>query len=72
MILPLNLYPGLLGDIVRALPWAAVVQVPADVYLGKQDVAQALGFQLLWAVALFALGALATRAARRKVVIQGG
>ncbi|GII03611.1 ABC transporter permease [Planobispora takensis] len=72
MILPLNLYPGLLGDIVRALPWAAIVQVPADVYLGKHDVTRALGFQLLWAVALFALGALATRAARRKVVIQGG
>ena len=34
--LPLNLFPGWLGDLARALPWSAMVQVPADVYLGKR------------------------------------
>ncbi|MFF5206133.1 ABC transporter permease [Streptosporangium sp. NPDC000396] len=72
MILPLNLFPGWLGTLANALPWAAMVQVPADVYLGKQDVLSALGFQAAWAAALLALGAAATRAARHKVVIQGG
>lgn len=72
MILPLVIFPGWLGALAQALPWAAIVQVPADVYLGKADVAAALGFQALWAAALLALGALATRAARRKVIIQGG
>ncbi|MGW0592110.1 ABC transporter permease [Streptosporangium sp. NPDC002607] len=72
MVLPLNLFPGWLGALAEALPWSAMVQVPADLYLGKRDVLEALGFQLAWAVALLALGALATGAARRKVVIQGG
>ncbi|MBG0830017.1 ABC-2 family transporter protein [Planomonospora sp. ID67723] len=72
MVLPLNLFPGWLGTAAQSLPWAAMVQVPADVYLGKKDVLEALGFQALWAAALLALGALATRAARRKVVVQGG
>jgi ABC-2 type transport system permease protein len=72
MTLPLNLMPGWLGTVANALPWAAMVQVPADVYLGKTDVLGALAFQLGWAAVLFVLGALVTRAARRKVVIQGG
>ncbi|GAA3068230.1 ABC transporter permease [Streptosporangium carneum] len=72
MVLPLNLFPGWLGTLAQTLPWAAMVQVPADLYLGKRDILDALGFQAAWATALLALGALATRAARRKVVIQGG
>nr|WP_184946633.1 ABC-2 family transporter protein [Planomonospora venezuelensis] len=72
MVLPLNLFPGWFGTLAQSLPWAAMVQVPADVYLGKRDALEALGFQALWAAALLALGALATRAARRKVVVQGG
>lgn len=72
MILPLNLFPGWLGTLAHALPWSAMVQVPADLYLGKRGVLEALGFQAAWAVALLALGALVTTAARRKVVIQGG
>jgi ABC-2 type transport system permease protein len=72
MVLPLNLFPGWLGTLAEALPWSAMVQVPADIYLGKRDVLEALGFQAAWAVALLTLGALATSAARRKVVIQGG
>ncbi|WP_214409128.1 ABC transporter permease [Sphaerisporangium fuscum] len=72
MTLPLVLFPGWFGSLVQALPWAAMVQVPADVYLGKRDVLGALAFQALWAAVVLALGALATRSARHKVVIQGG
>ena len=72
MILPLVIFPGVLGTLTRALPWAAMVQVPADVFLGKGDPVSALAFQVMWAAALLGLGALATRSARRKVVIQGG
>ncbi|MFC4530663.1 ABC transporter permease [Sphaerisporangium dianthi] len=72
MILPLVLFPGWLGTLAQALPWAAMVQVPADVFLGKRDVLGALAFQAAWVAALLALGAAVTRTARRKVVIQGG
>jgi len=75
MILPLVAFPGLLGTVANALPWAALVQVPADVYLGKRqgwELLDAYAFQAAWALALIAAGRLLTRAAHRKLVIQGG
>lgn len=72
MLLPLSLFPGVLGDLARALPWAAMVQAPTDVYLGKAPVLDTLAFQGFWAAVLLAAGALGTRAIRHKVVIQGG
>ncbi|MFI7688368.1 ABC transporter permease [Nonomuraea sp. NPDC049655] len=72
MMLPLHLFPGPLGEVVRALPWASMVQAPADLYLGKAPVGQTLALQAFWAATLFTLGLLATRAVRHKVVIQGG
>ncbi|GLX01721.1 ABC-2 family transporter protein [Microtetraspora sp. NBRC 16547] len=72
LMLPLTIFPGRLGTLARALPWSAMVQVPADVFLGKAGIPGALGFQALWAAVLLALGALLTRAARRKVVVDGG
>ena len=75
MMLPLVLFPGLLGVIARALPWAAYVQVPADIWLGKRvgvDLVAALGFQVMWAVVLLGCCQLVLSAATRKVVVQGG
>ncbi|MET7459493.1 ABC-2 family transporter protein [Nonomuraea sp. NPDC005501] len=72
MMVPLALFPGTLGEVVRALPWAAMAQAPADVYLGTAQTGPTLAFQALWAAALLGLGALATRAVRHRVVIQGG
>jgi ABC-2 type transport system permease protein len=75
MMLPLVLFPGLLGVVARALPWAAYLQVPADIWLGKRvglDLLAALAFQALWAVVLLGCCQLVLRAATRKVVVQGG
>ncbi|MEU7742823.1 ABC-2 family transporter protein [Nonomuraea sp. NPDC049158] len=72
MMLPLSLFPGVLGDLARALPWAAMVQAPTDLYLGKAPVLETLAFQSCWAAALLVAGAFGTRAIRHKVVIQGG
>ncbi|MED7923842.1 ABC-2 family transporter protein [Nonomuraea sp. LP-02] len=72
MMLPLRIFPGALGDLAAALPWAAMVQVPTDLYLGAAPVLPSLAFQAFWAAVLLGLGALATRAIRHKVVIQGG
>lgn len=74
MILPLVVFPGRLGDVARATPWAGTLQVPADIWLGRQP-GGALGgyaFQAAWAAALLAAGWLLTRSATRKVVIAGG
>ncbi|MEV7324316.1 ABC-2 family transporter protein [Streptomyces sp. NPDC093970] len=72
MTLPLNVFPGALGDVVRTLPWAAQLQTPADVLLGETAPAGAYAFQAAWAVALLAAGRLIQTAATRRVVVQGG
>ncbi|MGD9485347.1 ABC-2 family transporter protein [Streptomyces sp. TRM70308] len=75
MLLPLTLFPGVFGEVVRWLPWAAMLQVPADVLLGVHrggDTLAALAFQAGWALALLALGRAVQRLAVRKVVVQGG
>ncbi|GGT97436.1 ABC transporter permease [Actinomadura citrea] len=75
MILPLVVFPGRLGRIAELLPWAAQIQVPADVFLGRYDgagLAGALAFQAGWAAVLLGAGALVTRAARRRLVVHGG
>ena len=75
MLLPLTVFPGALGETVRWLPWAATLQVPADVLLGVRhgaSVATGLAFQAGWALALLAAGRLLQAVATRKVVVQGG
>jgi ABC-2 type transport system permease protein len=72
MVLPLNAFPGTLGEIVRVLPWAAQLQMPADVLMGETDPLRAYAFQAAWAVVLLAAGRLVQSAATRRVVVQGG
>ncbi|PRX98710.1 ABC transporter permease [Allonocardiopsis opalescens] len=75
MFLPLALFPEPLGAVLRALPWSAMVQVPAEVFLGDHTgagLAAALGFQAAWAAALLLAGRALTATAVRRVVVQGG
>jgi ABC-2 type transport system permease protein len=75
LLLPLTIFPGWLGELARALPWSALLQVPADVFLGRRTGAglvTALAFQAGWAVALLGAGRLFQSAATRRVVVQGG
>lgn len=75
MLLPIGLFPGWLETVARLLPFASLVQLPAELYLGMHsgsEVAIVLGQQLLWAVALLLAGRVILAAATRRVVIQGG
>ncbi|MDH6110686.1 ABC-2 type transport system permease protein [Kitasatospora sp. MAP12-15] len=75
MLLPLGLFPDGLREAAQALPWAALIQVPTDIFLERDSASAALGalgFQLLWAVLLLAAGRAAQLLATRKVVVQGG
>ncbi len=72
MLLPLNVFPGALGEVVRVLPWSSLLQAPADVLLGRSDPLGTYAFQWAWAVALLALGRLLQTLATRRVVVQGG
>ncbi|PBC63473.1 ABC transporter permease [Streptomyces sp. Tue6028] len=72
MLLPLNVFPGVLGEVVRALPWSSLIQAPVDVLLGTADLPRTYLFQAAWAAALLAAGRLVQSAATRRVVVQGG
>lgn len=76
LLLPVVLFPSWLEAIARALPFAAMVQLPAEMFLGRHvgvgEVASVLAVQLGWFVALGLLGRIMLVAATRKVVIQGG
>ncbi|MFI6334827.1 ABC transporter permease [Streptomyces sp. NPDC050535] len=72
MTLPLNVFPGVLGEVVRVLPWSSLIQAPVDVLLGTADPLGTYAFQGAWALALFAVGRLVQSVATRRVVVQGG
>ncbi|MEU0369868.1 ABC-2 family transporter protein [Streptomyces sp. NPDC006283] len=75
MLLPLNLFPGVLGDVARAMPWSSLLQVPADVFLGRHagwGLVEAYAFQGGWALVLLAAGRMLQSVATRRVVVQGG
>jgi ABC-2 type transport system permease protein len=72
MTFPLNAFPGALGEVVRLLPWSALLQMPADVLMGEADPLGTFAFQAMWAVVLLTAGRLLQSAATRRVVVQGG
>ncbi|MFF9023050.1 ABC transporter permease [Streptomyces eurythermus] len=72
MLLPLNVFPGALGEVVRVLPWSSLLQAPADILLGHADPLPTYLFQGAWAVVLLGAGRLVQSAATRRVVVQGG
>ena len=74
-LLPLSLLPGAVAAVALRLPWAAMIQLPLDVYLQRTTgpaLIGALALQLGWALALLGAGRLLQRAVLRKVVVQGG
>jgi ABC-2 type transport system permease protein len=75
MAIPIRFFPHVLRELCYALPFAAVIQTPVDVWLGKRHgaaLAGMLALQLFWAVVLLAVGRLLLARATRRLVIQGG
>ncbi len=75
LLLPINLFPGWLETLSRALPFAAMVQSPAEIYLGLHDgwgIVSLLAVQALWAAGLLAVGRWMMATATRRLVVQGG
>ena len=75
LAVPLVLFPGWSREVVMELPWAAFIQVPADIWLGQRSgarVLSGLGFQAAWGAVLLLASAAVLRVADRRVVLQGG
>jgi ABC-2 type transport system permease protein len=75
-LVPLVLFPSWLDDVARLLPFASMLQLPAEVFIGVHDgaadLATVLAVQAAWALTMLAAGRLLLSAATRKVELQGG
>ncbi len=74
-IVPLPFFPDWLEAIARVLPFAAIVQIPIDIFLEQvtgAEVAAALLLQAFWAAVLLGCAHLTLGVAIRRVVVQGG
>jgi ABC-2 type transport system permease protein len=74
-LVPIAMFPDSVRTAFYLTPFASMVAVPIDVFLGKlngQELAAALLLQAFWAAAMLWLGRLVLAAALRKLVVQGG
>ena len=74
-LVPVSVFPGGLRTLVQWLPFQATTYVPASIYVGGiegADALRAVGVQLGWVVLLGVGAALVWRRAVRRVVVQGG
>jgi viologen exporter family transport system permease protein len=72
---PIVFFPAWLESTARILPFASMLQVPVEVWLGRLegvDLAGALLLQLAWGAALVLAGRHVMGRAVRRVVVQGG
>lgn len=72
---PIFLMPDGLEQVARMLPFAAMIQLPVEIFLGKHsglDLARLYSLQALWMLVLLALGRLVLARAVRRVVVHGG
>jgi ABC-2 type transport system permease protein len=75
LVIPLRFFPDWARGAALALPFAGILQTPADVFLERTagaELAWPLGLQAFWALVLLGAAHLAVAAATRRVVIQGG
>ena len=74
-VVPIRLFPDWARDVVLALPFATMTQIPCDVFLERfagAGALMALAGQAAWAIVLLALAQALVVVATRRVVTQGG
>jgi ABC-2 type transport system permease protein len=74
-IVPVSFFPGALHALAGVLPFASILQLPIEVFLGLHSglgLAAVLARQLLWVIVLMSLNELVAARALRRVVVQGG
>lgn len=74
-VIPIRFFPDWLEAAARLTPFPAMLQVPADVFVGRIDgmeAASALAVQAGWVAALLGLAYAVYAAGTRRLVVQGG
>jgi ABC-2 type transport system permease protein len=75
MYIPLAFFPDTLEVVAWALPFAAMIQAPVEVFLGHVEgwtLAGLLALQTGWTLVLLGVGRAVFAAGTRKLVLQGG
>lgn len=75
MFLPIVFFPDALEVLARALPFASMLQLPVEVWLGKHSggsLVAVYALQLAWLAGLLLAGRWVLAQAMRRVVVQGG
>ena len=73
--IPLVFFPDRILAVVKLLPFAAMQNMPLQIFTGVisgMDAVKGIGFQLFWLAALCILGQLGMRHALKRVIVQGG
>ena len=74
-IIPIWFFPDGVANVLRAMPFIYIYQLPLSIYIGKGDRAEILAqmqIQILWLVVLFVVFLAAQHRITRKVMVQGG
>ena len=74
-MVPLWIFPGILGVISDILPFRCIYAIPMSIYIGNDagmDMLGALGVQVVWIFLLFVFSRLLMRRVFARVMIQGG
>jgi ABC-2 type transport system permease protein len=74
-VVPLRFFPEWIQPLLLSLPFAGMIQVPADIFVGRLTGSAslaALATQALWAVCLLTLAQVTVMFAVRRVSVQGG
>ncbi len=74
-VIPLPFFPKPLLRVVRVLPFAAMQNMPLQIFCGNivgADAVRGIIFQIFWLTLLIFAGQAAMRQATKKIIVQGG
>jgi ABC-2 type transport system permease protein len=74
-VVPLRFFPEWIQPLLLSLPFAGMIQVPGDIFVGRLTgpaALAALATQAVWAVCLLTLAQVTVMFAVRRVSVQGG
>ena len=75
MMVPLWLFPGILGTVSLFLPFRSIYYIPISIYIGRYEgigLIAVLGLQLLWIFVLGLFARLLMQFVFRRMMVQGG
>jgi len=74
-MIPLWLFPQTLRSIAEVLPFKSVYYIPISIYIGTfsgSSAIQAIGFQIIWVLALVLISRWAWSKVHTRLIVQGG